>query len=110
MSKQEKRNIVYSTNPDWSKQKSGEREEGAANNNVSNTAYIQRDRKKRAGKIVTVISKLNGDLKSLQKELQKHCGAGGSVKRGNIEIQGDQRDKIAEYLKQKGYKVKFAGE
>ena len=109
MPKQEKRNIVYSTNPGWDKQKSGEREEEAANNNESNTAYIQRDRKKRAGKVVTVISKLNGDLKPLQKELQKHCGAGGCVKSGNIEIQGDQRDKIAEYLKQKGYKVKFIG-
>lgn len=75
----------------------------------SDTAYIERDRKKRRGKVVTVISKLSGDLKALQKELQTLCGAGGSVKNECIEIQGDHRDKISERLKQKGYKVKFIG-
>ncbi|MCB0283041.1 MAG: hypothetical protein H6627_00300 [Calditrichae bacterium] len=75
----------------------------------SDTAYIERDRKQRKGKVVTVVSRLNGDLKTLQKELQKQCGAGGSVKNGNIEIQGDHRDKIASILKEKGYKIKFIG-
>ena len=94
------RNIVYSTDPSW------KQEEVEEQNSVSQlsdqTAYIERDRKKRAGKVVTVVSKVRGDLKGLRKELQKLCGSGGTVKNGNIEIQGDHRDKIAEYLQKKG--------
>ncbi|MBN1407997.1 MAG: translation initiation factor [Calditrichaceae bacterium] len=101
------RNIVYSTDPNWKK------EEVKVQNSVSKlsdqTAYIERDRKKRAGKVVTVVSKLHGNLKELQKELQKLCGSGGTVKNGNIEIQGDHREKIAEYLQKKGIKIKFVG-
>ena len=102
------RNIVYSTDPDWQPENDDNKPDKALS--VSDqTAYIERDRKKRAGKVVTVISKLHGDLKALQKELQKHCGSGGTVKNGNIEIQGDHRDKIGEYLSQKGFKIKFVG-
>jgi translation initiation factor 1 len=101
------RNIVYSTDPSW------KQEEVEEQNSVSQlsdqTAYIERDRKKRAGKVVTVVSKVRGDLKGLQKELQKLCGSGGTVKNGNIEIQGDHRDKIAEYLQKKGIKTKYIG-
>lgn len=71
--------------------------------------YIERDRKQRRGKVVTVISKIMGNLKELQRELQKECGAGGSLKNGNIEIQGDHRDKIAFILQKKGFKIKFKG-
>ena len=98
--------LVYSTNPET------DINEEEPLNNVSiksGTAYIERDRKQRKGKVVTVISRLPGDLKELQKELQIKCGAGGSVKNGNIEIQGDHRDKIALILKEKGFKVKFIG-
>jgi len=73
------------------------------------TAYIERDRKKRRGKTVIVIRNLKGDLSGLKKELQKHCGAGGSLKNNEIEIQGDHRDKIAAYLRGKGYKTKLVG-
>jgi translation initiation factor 1 len=101
------RNIVYSTDPSW------KQEEVEEQNSVSQlsdqTAYIERDRKKRAGKVVTVVSKVRGDLKGLQKELQKLCGSGGTVKNGNIEIQGDHRGKIAEYLQKKGIKTKYIG-
>ncbi|KAA3608496.1 MAG: translation initiation factor [Calditrichaeota bacterium] len=97
--------LVFSTHEDVK----NTQEEGSVQNNTGNTAYIERDRKKRRGKVVTVISRLQGNLKELQKELQKDCGAGGSVKNGNIEIQGDHRDKIAAILKQKGFKIKFVG-
>jgi translation initiation factor 1 len=102
----DKNNIVYSTDPDWKKEP--EKKDGYTSGLVTGqTAYIQRDRKKRAGKVVTVISGLKGDLKGLQKELQKLCGSGGTVKNDNMEIQGDHREKIADYLQSKGFKTKF---
>ena len=105
MAKSKNSKLVYSTNPDAMQSQ----DENNIINSTGDTAYIERDRKGRKGKVVTVISKIKGDLKTLQKELQKECGAGGSVKNNNIEIQGDHRDKIAKILQDKGFKVKFIG-
>ena len=49
------------------------------------------------------------DLAILAKTLKQACGTGGTVKEGVIEIQGQEREKIAEALKKLGYKVKLAG-
>ncbi|MEZ9160082.1 translation initiation factor Sui1 [Vibrio lentus] len=73
---------------------------------------IQKETKGRKGKGVSVVTGLDLDdapLKLMAAELKKVCGCGGSVKDGNIEIQGDARDKIKAYLEKKGYKVKFSG-
>jgi len=73
---------------------------------------IRRETKGRKGKGVTIIEGLGlpqQELKELAKELKKRCGVGGSTKEYTIEIQGDQRDVCAEWLKNKGYKVKFSG-
>lgn len=73
---------------------------------------IQRQTKGRKGKGVCIISGLDLDdapLKLLAAELKKVCGCGSSVKDGNIEIQGDARDKIKTCLEGKGYTVKLAG-
>jgi translation initiation factor 1 len=76
------------------------------------TATIQRDRKRRKGKTVTVISGLKHNpaaFKELLTMLKTTCGAGGAYKDGVLEIQGDQREKVAEKLRELGYKVKFSG-
>lgn len=73
---------------------------------------IQRQTKGRKGKGVCIVTGLDLDdapLKLLSAELKKVCGCGGSVKGGNIEIQGDAREKIQSHLEKKGYKVKLAG-
>ena len=49
------------------------------------------------------------DMKELATKLKQICGSGGTVKDGIIEIQGENREKIAEALRQMGYKVKIAG-
>jgi translation initiation factor 1 len=48
-------------------------------------------------------------LKELLTALKEACGAGGTLKEYELEIQGDQREKVAEKLTQLGYKVKFVG-
>jgi translation initiation factor 1 len=96
---------VYSTDPDWKPEEDRPTEENVR----QGTVYIRRETKGRGGKTVTVISGLVGNLKSWKKDLQKLCGSGGTVKEGNIEIQGDHRSKIAEYLQGRGLKTKFSG-
>ena len=76
------------------------------------TAYLHRDSKGRRGGAVTVIRKLvlsEEDLKDLARKLKQLCGSGGTVKDGEIEIQGEHRERIAEALQKMGYKVKIAG-
>ncbi|WP_159652885.1 stress response translation initiation inhibitor YciH [Vibrio atypicus] len=73
---------------------------------------IQRETKGRKGKGVSVVTGLDLDdapLKLMAAELKKICGCGGSVKDGNIEVQGDVRDKIKAHLEKKGFTVKLAG-
>lgn len=73
---------------------------------------VMRDRKQRGGKTVTVISGVPATseaLTALAQQLKKLCGSGGTVKDGNIEIQGDHCDKVQAKLTELGYKVKRAG-
>ncbi len=76
------------------------------------TVYLHRESKGRGGKGVTLVKGLalsEGDLSALTKKLKQACGSGGTVKDGVIEIQGEQREKIADTLRKLGYKVKVAG-
>ena len=76
------------------------------------TIYLHRESKGRGGKGVTLVKGLvlsEGDLITLAKKLKQACGSGGTIKNGIIEIQGEQREKIADVLRQLGYKVKIAG-
>jgi translation initiation factor 1 len=73
---------------------------------------LHRESKGRGGKVVTLVKNLQlnpQDLKELAKAIKQACGSGGTIKGGVIEIQGDQRQKIAGALQALGYKVKIAG-
>ena len=73
---------------------------------------VHRDKKARRGKTVTIISGIplneNG-LRELASELKRKCGTGGSVKNGEILIQGDRIELSIDFLKEKGYSAKRAG-
>ena len=102
--------FVFSTNKDFDFEQNSENEETLAPNEQLLEAHL--DKKNRGGKVATVIKGFVGstdDLKVLAKELKTLCGVGGSAKYGEIIIQGNFRDKIMDYLKNEGYKVKRVG-
>jgi len=73
---------------------------------------IQREKKGRKGKTVTIISGIlleNSALRELATELKRQCGTGGSIKDGVIIIQGDHCEKLMALLKKKDFTVKRAG-
>jgi translation initiation factor 1 len=76
------------------------------------TVCLHRESSGRGGKAVTLVKNLAlsmDDLKALAKKLKQDCGTGGTIKDGVIEIQGEQRQRIAAMLQKLGYKVKTAG-
>ncbi len=70
---------------------------------------VFREKGGRGGKTVTVVRGLDGDLAAVASDLKRHCGSGGAVKGGTIEIQGDHREKVVARLKSSGYRAKLAG-
>jgi translation initiation factor 1 len=71
---------------------------------------IFREKGGRGGKTVTVVRGLPAaDVPAVAKDLKRHCGTGGSVKEGAVELQGDHREKVAARLESRGYTVKLAG-
>ncbi|MRR53522.1 MAG: translation initiation factor Sui1 [Deltaproteobacteria bacterium] len=73
---------------------------------------VRRETKGRGGKTVTVISGVPLDspaVKVLAAELKKICGAGGALKDGVIEIQGDHCVTVMQELERRGFRVKRAG-
>lgn len=110
-SKKERINVVYSTNPDFQYQSEEEEVQDTLPNNQQ-VLYVSIDKKQRAGKEVTLIEGFVGteeDLKDLGKMLKSKCGVGGTVKDGEILIQGNFRDKIIEILQKEKFGVKRKG-
>jgi translation initiation factor 1 len=73
---------------------------------------VQATRKGRGGKTVTVITGFQlkpETLADLLKKLKAQCGAGGTIKDNEIEIQGDHAQKLVQLLVQMGYKAKVSG-
>lgn len=100
--------VVYSTEPDFNYAVPAQ---DPAESLPPNRQLLQvfLDTSGRAGKQVTVIGGFVGtraDLEILAKMLKASCGVGGSVKEGEILIQGDQRQKVAGILQKEGYKTK----
>ena len=107
MSKKNKQliNVVYSTNPNFNYESESEEELETLPKNQQKL-YVSIDRKQRGGKDVTLVEGFVGteeDLKELGKTLKSKCGVGGSVKDGEILIQGALRDKVYDLLIKDGY-------
>jgi translation initiation factor 1 len=104
--KPDNKGFVFSTDPNFSFDHPGENVDTlpAAQQKLK----ISLDTKHRAGKAVTVIENFVGqqeDLEDLGKKLKSFCGTGGSAKDGEIIVQGDQRDKVLQWLLKNGYKL-----
>jgi translation initiation factor 1 len=108
MSKKNKpdtRGFVYSTDPNFKFEE--EQVAGETLPPAQQKLRIRLDTRHRAGKAVTLIEGFMGkdeDLQELGKKLKTFCGTGGSAKDGEIIVQGDQRDKVMQWLSKNGYK------
>lgn len=101
-------NIVYSTNPDYNYQYD-QNEEAETLEPEKQNLRVTLDSKQRKGKTVTLIQGFIGsedDLKELAKLLKNKCGVGGSVKDGEIIIQGEVKEKVLTILRDNKYRAK----
>lgn len=119
MSKRSKKNrsedgFVYSTNPGATFGDLFADLKGSDDSNDPSqiTLEVHISKKGRAGKVATLVVGHPGDedeLKELARELRSHCGVGGSVKDGEILLQGEVRNKVMDYLNDKGFQTKRVG-
>ena len=97
--------VVYSTNPDYEYSDDSQEEADTLPKNQQKLR-LNMERAGRGGKTVTLVKGFVGseeDITALSKLLKQKCGVGGSVKDGEIIIQGDHRQRLIEILKKEGY-------
>ena len=97
--------VVYSTNPDFEYSDDSEEQNETLPKNQQKLR-LNMERAGRGGKTVTLVKGFVGtdyDINSLCKLLKQKCGVGGSVKEGEIIIQGDHRQRLIEILKKEGF-------
>jgi translation initiation factor 1 len=85
---------------------------GSAAASAGAAVRVGRATQGRAGKGVTVITGLPlppPELEALSAELKRHCGSGGTIREGTIEIQGEHRDRIVQELTRRGFAPKRSG-
>lgn len=105
----ERLGVVYSTNSDFKYETDTPEEQSETLPATKQRLRVALDKRNRGGKQVTVVADFVGsvdDLETLGKTLKTKCGVGGSVKDGQIIIQGDFRDKIVALLTTMGYKAR----
>jgi len=99
--------LVYSTDPNFKPELESTIEEETLLQ-AQQKLKVRLDTKRRAGKAVTLVEGFIGttaDKEDLAKKLKTFCGTGGSVKDGEIIVQGDNRDKVLQWLLKNGYKI-----
>lgn len=104
--KPDSRGFVFSTDPNFKFEE--EQDNAATLAPAQQKLKIRLDTKHRAGKAVTLVEGFVGiddDLQELGKKLKSFCGTGGSAKDGEIIVQGDQRDKVLQWLQKNGYEL-----
>jgi translation initiation factor 1 len=97
--------LVYSTDPNFKLQENEPELQETVLPNQQKLRIVL-DKKQRAGKAVTLVTGFIGigaDIEELGKKLKTFCGTGGSVKEGEIIIQGDNREKVLQWLLKNGY-------
>jgi translation initiation factor 1 len=102
----DKHGFVYSTDPTFQFQHEEEKPVETLQPQQQKLK-VRLDTKQRGGKAVTLVEGFVGtgdDLQDLGKKLKNFCGTGGSAKDNEIIVQGDQRDKVLQWLQKNGYK------
>ena len=98
--------LVYSTDPNFKLEEEIIAEEETLLP-AQQKIKVRLDKKHRAGKAVTLIEAFMGkdeEREELGKKLKTFCGTGGAVKDGEIIVQGDNRDKVLQWLQKNGFK------